>query len=338
MDNNLYELKNIEHFYGNKKVLDIKDLILEKNQIVGFLGPNGSGKSTLFSLLSFTSKVENGKLLYMGGDSKKLDLLTKQNVVILPQNPYLLKRSVFENITYGLKIRDDKHNLEVRVKEALACVGLDSCFAKRNWSELSGGEAQRVALSSRLILKPKVLILDEPTSAVDTNSAQIIKEAILFAKQELNTTILIASHDHNWLNHISNKKIGLFQGKIVQNGTINLLFAPWKKDENQDLYKEFPNGQKLIFKNTKNKKRDSVVMINSMDITLYKDKIEKSNLIKVVVNSISKEQKSTSLKIELVSSGVTFNTIISIEKMKADNIFPGKEVFIHINTANAYWI
>ena len=221
----LYELKNIEHYYDGKKVLDIENLILHKNQILGFFGPNGSGKSTLFSLLSFICKPIKGEIFFE--NTSKIDSEIKKSIVILPQNPYLLKRSVFENIAYGLKIRNENENLIQKVEEALSLVGLDNDFSKRKWSQLSGGEAQRVALAARLILKPKVLILDEPTAGVDTNSAQLIKEAILIAKQKYNTTIFISSHDYNWLNHISDKKIALFQGNLVENGNINLLFSPW---------------------------------------------------------------------------------------------------------------
>ena len=86
-------------------------------------------------------------------------------------------------------------------------------FSNRKWNQLSGGEAQRVALASRLILKPKVLILDEPTVGVDTNSAQLIKDAILLAKQKYNT-IFISSHDYTWLKHISDKKDSTFSRKF----------------------------------------------------------------------------------------------------------------------------
>ena len=110
-----------------------------------------------------------------------------------------------KNIAYGLKIRGESVDLKVKLKR-LSLVGLDKNFSNRKWNQLSGGEAQRVALASRLILKPKVLILDEPTVGVDTNSAQLIKDAILLAKQKYNTTIFISSHDYTWLKHISDKR------------------------------------------------------------------------------------------------------------------------------------
>ena len=335
----LYELKDIEHYYDGKKVLDIENLTLHKNQILGFFGPNGSGKSTLFSLLSFICKSTKGEIFFE--DSNKIDSEIKKSIVILPQNPYLLKRSVFENIAYGLKIRDENENLKEKVDEALALVGLDSDFSKRKWSQLSGGEAQRVALAASLILKPKVLILDEPTAGVDTNSAQLIKEAILLAKQKYNTTIFISSHDYNWLNHISDKKIALFQGNLVENGNINLLFSPWIKDDLGNLVKVFIDGQRLVIPNSQSKKRDSVIMINSNDIKVCKencDDMKNENTLLGTITSIHQDEKQDVLQLEFSISGVNFNTLVTKEEIQKEMLFPGDKININIDLSKICWI
>ncbi|PHO12328.1 energy-coupling factor ABC transporter ATP-binding protein [Malaciobacter marinus] len=331
----LYELKNIEHYHNEKRVLNIDKLILEQSKITGFFGPNGSGKSTLFSILSFVSKPTFGTVLFNGVDSKKLEHKVKQDIVILPQNPYLLKRSVFDNVAYGLSLRNDIKNLNERVSQALKQVGLEDSFQNRKWSQLSGGEAQRVALAARLILKPKVLILDEPTSGVDTNSAQLIKEAIFLAKQKWDTTLFISSHDHNWLNHTCDKKVALFQGKLVQSGSINLIFAPWKKASNGNLIKEFLCGQKLIFENSTSKKRDSIVMIGSDDIYLNK---KSSNSVKAVITSIFKENCANQMLVEFVIGGITLNAKLSKNIIEEKRLLPGSEVDVTIDTSKACWI
>ncbi len=339
--NILYELKNIEQYYEEKKVLGIDTLTLYENQIVGFFGPNGSGKSTLFSLLSFISKQSSGEISFNGIDSKKIDLQMKQSIVMVPQNPYLLKRSVFDNISYGLKIRKQTNKLTEKVNEALNLVGLDKSFALRKWSQLSGGESQRVALAARLILKPKVLILDEPTTGVDTNSAQLIKEAILVAKQKYNTTVLIASHDHNWLNHICDRKIALFQGNLIDSGSLNLLFAPWEKDTNGNLVKFFLDGQSLIIPNTTNKKRDSVVVLSSNDITICSknchEMINSSTLIGTIV-SIHQQNSIESLLVEFTIGGVGFNCKVTREQMQEQNFLPSNRIYVNIDTSCVHWI
>ncbi len=337
----LYELNNIEKHYDGRKVLSINRLTLEENQIVGFFGPNGSGKSTLFSLLSFVDKQTYGDISFNGTCNKSLDNNTKQSVVMVPQNPYLLKRTVFENVSYGLKLRGEKDNLKDKVLEALALVGLDSSFMDRKWSQLSGGEGQRVALAARLILKPKVLILDEPTTGVDTNSAQLIKEAILSAKQKYNTTIFISSHDHNWLNHICDKRVALFGGELIESGSVNLLFAPWEKDENENLVKVFMDGQKLTIPNTKDKKRDSVMMVDSAHIEICRDDCEymiNGNTLKGVINSMSQHQGGESLLLGFSIAGISFNCKISKEEMKRQRLFPGDEINVNFDLESICWI
>lgn len=337
----LYELNNIEQYYDNKKVLSIDKLQLDENQIIGFFGPNGSGKSTLLSLLSFIDKPTQGEISFNGIDNKKIDLETKKDIVIVPQDPYLLKRTVYENIAYGLKIRNEHENIKEKVYEALRQVGLDKSFGKRKWSQLSGGEAQRVALAARLILKPKVLILDEPTSGVDTNSAHLIKEAILQAKQKYNTTIFISSHDHNWLNHICDKKVALFQGELIESGSVNLLFAPWEKDENGNLVKVFMDGQELTIPNSSNKKIDSIVMLKSQSIEICKidclSMINKDTLIGTI-SSIHKQEEGDDLIIDFFISGVSFNCKLTREQMQKQNLLPGDKININIDTSNVCWI
>jgi len=337
----LYELHNIEQYYDGRKVLDIDNLVIEANQIVGFFGPNGSGKSTLFSLLSFIDKPSHGEIEFNGISNKKIDHETKQSVVIVPQNPYLLKRTVFDNITFGLKLRKQFDNLEERVSEALNIVGLDSSFAQRKWSQLSGGEAQRVALAARLILRPKVLILDEPTSGVDTNSAQLIKEAILYAKQNYNTTIFISSHDHNWLNHICDRKVALFQGNLVESGSVNLLFAPWEKDTNGNLVKVFLDNQRLIIQNSFDKKRDSVMMIKSDHIEICRencDDMKNENTLIGVIDTIRQQPSTSELLIEFTIGGICFTSKITREEMHKQTLLPGDKINVNIDTSCVCWI
>lgn len=337
----LYELNDIEQYYDGRKVLSIDKLILEDNQIIGFFGPNGSGKSTLFSLLSFMEKQTKGQILFEGIDNKHISHELKQSIVIVPQNPYLLKRTVFDNIAYGLKIRKKDKNLEEKVYEALSLVGLDKSFANRNWSQLSGGEAQRVALAVRLILKPKVLILDEPTTGVDTNSAQLIKEAILCAKQKWNTTILISSHDHNWLNHICDRKIALFQGHLMDSGSVNLLFAPWSKNNKKNLVKIFSDSQELEIQNSESKKRDSVVMIDSKDITICRvdcDDIKNEKTLKATVTSISQQKSKEYLLVEFTISEIYFNCRVTKEEMQIQRFLPNDEIYVNIDTRNVRWV
>jgi tungstate transport system ATP-binding protein len=128
---------------------------------------------------------------------------------------------VFENVAYGLRLRRIPYSeIKMRTEEALTSVGLEpEYFAHRQWYALSGGESQRVALASRLALKPEVLLLDEPTANIDEASSILINNALTKIKEK-GTTIIIASHDITWLNELINsgkdKILTLRGGKISE--------------------------------------------------------------------------------------------------------------------------
>ncbi|MCK4767697.1 MAG: ATP-binding cassette domain-containing protein, partial [Desulfobacula sp.] len=247
--NPAYHLKDIQHYYGNTKVLDINDLKIVKGSITGLIGPNGSGKSTLLKLLAFARKPTRGHIFYKGRLELPFSPTVRSKVTLLTQKPYLLKRTIFENIAYGLKIRKDKKHLEERVKKVLSTVGLDyQKFAHRKWHELSGGEAQRVAMAARLILKPEVLLLDEPIASVDTESAELIRKASLKARDNWGATLVIASHDLQWLYSISDKQLSIFKGNIFSTGMENIITGPFVKPDvkpdDKPLVKKLDDGLK----------------------------------------------------------------------------------------------
>ncbi len=106
-----------------------------------------------------------------------------------------------------------KKDVENKISTSMSHMGLDfQHFAHRKWNELSGGEAQRVAMAARLVLKPQVLLLDEPTASVDVKSAALIQEAAKKARHEWGTTIIVASHDRNWLDGICDTHLHLSSG------------------------------------------------------------------------------------------------------------------------------
>lgn len=186
----LYESQNLVKRYGDADALVLPSFRLEKNEVLLLTGSNGSGKSTLLRILAFLEKPTSGSLRYFGG------AIPRREVTLLLQEPYLLKESVFRSVTIGLMLRGQKGNLQNEYAAAMEMAGFEDpqALAQRRPAALSGGEKQRVALASRLILKPAVLLLDEPTSFVDARSAGIIVAAL---KKLCHTgcAIVCATHD-----------------------------------------------------------------------------------------------------------------------------------------------
>jgi tungstate transport system ATP-binding protein len=242
----IYQVHDLKHSYKGQPVLEIERLTIQSNSIVGLIGPNGSGKSTLLKLLGFIEKPVQGKIFFKSKPVESFSPQVRFQVTLLSQEPYLMRRSVYRNIAYGLRLRGNTANLHTRIHEALAMVGLrDEKFAQRPWYALSGGEAQRVALAARLILKPEVLLLDEPTASVDVVSAQLIKEASLRARREWGTTLIIASHDWQWLYEVCDLVLHLFKGRIFGNGRENIIFGPWQPLGDGSWGRQLPDGQRV---------------------------------------------------------------------------------------------
>jgi tungstate transport system ATP-binding protein len=212
----LYALKDLSQAYNGRTVLNIDYLAIPRRGIIGLTGPNGSGKSTLLRILGFLEDPVRGKVIFEGKPCSSCHNGIRRKVTLLTQEPYLLKRSVHANVAYGLKVRG-RRNTGDRVAQALKLVGLSpEKFGQRSWHELSGGEAQRVALAARLILRPKVLLLDEPTANLDAESTKQIKEAALAARRDWGATLVIASHDINWLQSICDKILTLSDGLLTE--------------------------------------------------------------------------------------------------------------------------
>jgi tungstate transport system ATP-binding protein len=203
--NALYQITNLVRRYGDRVVLRIRELSVGRGEVVALTGPNGSGKSTLLRTLAFLEPPDEGELVFFGTPG----VPPRQEACLLLQEPYLLKRSVFENVVFGLRVRGRKDKLEELAGEALIEVDFaPEDMLRREWRELSGGEKQRVALAARLILRPLALLLDEPTSNVDAKSAVAIQKAAAKAAAA-GSTVIAASHDHAWLETLGARKLRL---------------------------------------------------------------------------------------------------------------------------------
>jgi tungstate transport system ATP-binding protein len=219
----LYALRGIEVGYGEvsilTSVLHVAELTIARGSILGLVGHNGSGKSTLLKLLGFLLEPRAGVLEFDGrvvdGAGYRSGHLLRRRAVLLGQDTCLLKRSVAANVAYGLRLRG-LDAPETLLAEAMALVGLDFAdFGRRSWRELSGGEARRVALAARLVLQPEALLLDEPTTGLDRASVAHVQRAVLAARETRGATLVIASHDVDWLKSCADQVLLLDDGRIT---------------------------------------------------------------------------------------------------------------------------
>lgn len=204
--NALYQCRDLTQRYEGRTVLHLPELNIARGEVLALTGPNGAGKSTLLRLLAFLEEPASGELHFHGTPGRA----PRQEVTLLLQEPYLLKTSVFENVVYGLRVRGRRHDLREAAEAAMLAVGFapEREMLRRPWKALSGGEKQRVALAARLVLRPLVLLLDEPTSSVDAASAKAIEAAVRQAALA-GTTVVAASHDLAWLACLDARRLEL---------------------------------------------------------------------------------------------------------------------------------
>jgi tungstate transport system ATP-binding protein len=334
----IYEIRSLKHSYAGKTVLSIDHMKVQPASIVGLIGPNGSGKSSLLRLLGLIEKPTQGKILFNGRPVEPFSDDARFLITLLPQEPFLMKRRVLGNVSYGLKLRGNGRDNIHRANEALSLVGLTiEDFARRPWYALSGGETQRVALAARLALKPKVLLLDEPTASVDAASAQLIKEASLRARQELGTTLIVASHDWQWLYEICDEILHLFKGRIFGEGRETIIFGPWPKMGPNKWGKMLSDGQQLQVSAPPN--QTAAALIDSLNISEEGPTIADEDIVlRGIVSRLSLERKTGRIFATILVGDLPFTVKLTPQQNEEHTIFPGKEIFIRYRLNKIKWI
>lgn len=334
----LYEIKDLVHRYGNKVALRIDHLTLSEGGITAVLGPNGAGKSTFLRLLALVEKPTRGRIFFRGEPAAPFCKASRK-ITLLPQQPYLLKRSVFENVAYGLKIRGEKKGLRRKVCEVLSWVGLDPDeFLHRPWYALSGGEAQRVALASRLVLKPEVLLLDEPTAGVDAKSALLIKEAVNKAVSLWGTSLIIATHDQVWINELADRTLYLIKGEVWPSEMANPIYGPWTKN-NRFWEKRFKDGQSLVLEPPPSKGKDIALIYSaSVEILQTPKSGEDRNMLSCLVTNLNLRIKSGKILVTFSLEDVAFTLEFSKENFSSYGFKPGQRVWLAFPKKASRWL
>lgn len=197
------------------------DLTINKGELITLLGPSGCGKTTLIQLISGILTPDNGDVIINDNNVSRLPVWQRDIGIVFQDYALFPHMNVKSNIAYGLKARKKKSSLINRkVSEMLELVHL-SGYGERNIDSLSGGEKQRTALARALAPSPKLLLLDEPLSALDARLRTILRREIRSIQQELGITTIYVTHDQEEALSISDRIVVMNNGRIEQTGT------PW---------------------------------------------------------------------------------------------------------------
>jgi putative ABC transport system ATP-binding protein len=206
----LFALRDVTYRRGGRTVFS--GLTVEFGDgMTALVGPSGAGKSTLLRLLNRLADPDSGAIHYRGRDVRDYDVLDlRRQVALVPQLPALLRGSVAENVGYGPRLCDRRCNVEA----SLALAGLDSTFAPRAAQQLSVGEQQRVMLARALALEPAVLLLDEPTAALDEGSRDAVERTLLDLHGRLSAALIVVTHDRAQARRLGDHVVVLDDGQI----------------------------------------------------------------------------------------------------------------------------
>lgn len=223
----VFKLHNVTKQYGPREVLNIDGLSIPGHEIYAFLGPNGSGKTTLLRIIALLSRNTSGKVEVLGEElvwSKEQMLRLRRQMAMVTQTAFMFEGTVFSNVAYGLKVRGKRgREIKSTVAEVLDLVGM-TAFINSDARGLSGGERQKVAIARALAVKPKVLFLDEPTANIDPRSSLDIEKYIKLINQEMNTTIVIVTHNLFQARRLAERIFFMWDGHIIESGTTREMF------------------------------------------------------------------------------------------------------------------
>ncbi|AUI65730.1 MULTISPECIES: ferric ABC transporter ATP-binding protein [Glaesserella] len=222
--NDFLVLKNVTKSFGKATVIDNLNLSIKKGTMVTLLGPSGCGKTTVLRLVAGLENPTSGQIFIDGEDVTHNSIQQRDICIVFQSYALFPHMSIGDNVGYGLKMQGvPKAEREQRIKEALELVDLAG-FEDRYVDQISGGQQQRVALARALILKPKVLLFDEPLSNLDANLRRSMREKIRELQQRLNITSLYVTHDQSEAFAVSDQVIVMDKGVIRQQDTAKNLY------------------------------------------------------------------------------------------------------------------
>lgn len=238
----MLSMKNISKSYDGKKILNNITLDIENGEIVSILGPSGCGKTTLLNIILGLTNIDSGHLIFDNDDITKVPMNKRGFNIVFQDYALFPNLTAYQNIVYGLKNRPDI-STDKEVEEFIELLGLREHLDKKI-EQLSGGQKQRVALARTLVMKPKILLLDEPLSALDGVIKESIKQKIKMIAKELKLTTVIVTHDPEEALTLSDRVLIINNGEISQYGQPQDII----QHPNNNFVKDFILNQLIIKK------------------------------------------------------------------------------------------
>ena len=218
------QIKDMTKKYDNGDGVEHINLDVYEGEIVTFLGPSGCGKTTILRTIGGFLDVTSGDITIDGQSIVSLPPEKRQTAFVFQSYNLWPHMTIYENLAFGLKLRKvPKDTIDKDIKDILALVSMSGC-EKKYPSQLSGGQQQRIAIARSLLLKPSLLLLDEPFSALDAKIRQQMREELKKIQHDLGITVIFVTHDQEEAMSLSHRIVVMNKGKFDQIGTPSEIY------------------------------------------------------------------------------------------------------------------
>lgn len=332
--------------------LDRIELKAEKGDYLTLIGPTGSGKSLLLETIIGFYGPEKGRIILEGKDITDLPPNMRQISIVYQDHMLFPHMNVFENIAYAVrkKLRDKKQ-IETEVKQIAGVLGIGELLYRKP-ATLSGGERQRAALARSLIVRPKLLLLDEPFSALDVRTKEKLRKMLKKAINEYSTTVLHVTHDFEDVWALANRVVVLRKGKVMQSGDPESVF----RQPSPDFVAEFlgtnvlkgkvkalegkltvieAEGLEIYSSDPAEPGEEVAISIRPEEIILARGIMESSarNTLKGKVTEVFKKEHLVVVEVEM--GNVEIKAVVTPTSCEMLGLEPGREIYSVFKASNA---
>jgi len=341
MEKVIVKLENFGKSYGKKEVIKNINLEVNDGEFLTLLGSSGCGKTTILRAISGLDLPTAGKIYINGEDVTNLEPAKRQVNTIFQNYALFPLMNIYDNLAFGLRMKKvNESEIKKRVNEMLELVHLEG-YEKRFPKDLSGGEQQRVSLARGLINKPKVLLLDEPLSALDLKLRKTMQIELKMLQRKLGITFIYVTHDQDEALSMSDRIVVLRNGKIEQIASPTDIY-----DKPNSLYvAEFIGDANTFNSEIVNIDEKYLYLANEM-IAIKSDKYNIGDKVNIVIrpenikisNTLKKQNKFTGIVKELIYDGSSTKLIFNIDDQLVKVVVFGNDKQYHVGqTLNLYW-
>jgi sulfate transport system ATP-binding protein len=320
---------NVSKTFGDFKAVDEVSLDVESGSLVALLGPSGSGKSTLLRLIAGLEQPDGGQI-WITGEEATSQTVQERKVGFVFQHFALFKhRTVRENIAFGLELRRwNRQQINARVDELLDLVQLRG-FGQRYPSQLSGGQRQRVALARALAVQPRVLLLDEPFSALDAKVRKELRAWLRSLHDEMHVTTVIVTHDQEEAMEVADKIVVMNDGAIEQIGTPAEIYD----HPSSPFVMSFIGAVNVLPRRALSSKQsdhlatDAAVFVRPHDVAVYE--YPKTGTVPARLKRITHSGRDVQIEV-ILDNGDVVTAQVARERIDYQTLKPGDELHIDL--------